>query len=225
MPLKNNWIVYEDDDLLVIDKPSGITVNRSETTQSEETVEDRLPQSSLPRRGIVHRLDKDTSGLLVIAKTENALKTLQAQFKQRLVKKTYLALVHGRVEPKSGSINLPVGRNPLQRRRFTVLISGRPAVTGYQTVTGYADYSLLEVYPKTGRTHQIRIHFKHLNHPLVSDPLYLGKKRLIKDLSWCPRLFLHSHKISFTHPQTGAIINLEVKLTHDLQAALKKVPA
>lgn len=217
--------VYEDDDLLVIDKPAGVTVNKAETTRNQLTIEDQLPESGLPRRGIVHRLDKDTSGLLVIAKTADALANLQAQFKQRQVKKVYLALVHGRVEPQSGNINLPVGRNPLNRQRFTVLITGRPAETGYQTVTGYADYSLLEVFPKTGRTHQIRVHFKHLDHPLVADPLYLGKKRLRQDQLWCPRLFLHSQSLSFTQPQTHQIINLEARLPYDLQAALKTIPA
>ncbi|MBU2051606.1 RluA family pseudouridine synthase, partial [Patescibacteria group bacterium] len=174
--------------------------------------------------GIVHRLDKDTSGLLIIAKTQTALTKLQAQFKNRQVTKAYLVLVHGRVEPNSGEINLPVARNPLNRHRFAVEITGRQAVTGYRVISASADYSFLEAYPRTGRTHQIRIHFKHLNHPLVADPFYAGKKRIKSDRSWCPRLFLHSHKISFTHPQTGKIINLESSLPDDLQTALKKIP-
>ena len=208
---------------MVIDKPSGVTVNRAETTRGQETVEDWLANPNLPRGGIVHRLDKDTSGLLIIAKTAAALADLQAQFKQRQVKKAYLALVHGRVEPQSGNINLPVGRNALNRRRFGVFIAGRPAETGYQTLKRFAAYSLLKVFPKTGRTHQIRVHFKHLNHPLVSDPLYLGKKRLKQDLTWCPRLFLHSQSLSFTQPQTHRIINLEASLPYDLQTALEKI--
>lgn len=217
--------VHQDDSVWVINKPSGITVNRSETTGGELTVEDWLPPLNLPRRGIVHRLDKDTSGLLLVAKTETALTNLQAQFKNRLVKKTYLAVVHGRVEPQSGTINLPVGRNPQNRQRFMVIISGRPAVTGYQTVGNYAGYSLLEIYPQTGRTHQIRVHFRHLQHPLAADRLYLGRKRLQQDRRWCPRLFLHSCAIFFTHPVSGAIIKLEVPLPDDLQTALKQIPA
>jgi len=218
-------VIFEDQSLLVIDKPAGVTVNKAETTKGQETIEDWLRQSPLPRRGIVHRLDKDTSGLLVIAKTADAMANLQAQFKQRQVKKVYLALVHGRVEPQSGNINLPVGRNPLKRQRFTVLITGRPAQTSYQVVKQYSAYSLLKVFPKTGRTHQIRIHFKHLSHPLVADPLYLGKKRLRQDRLWCPRLFLHSQSLSFTQPQTHRIINLEAPLPYDLQAALEKITA
>ncbi|MDZ4229453.1 MAG: RluA family pseudouridine synthase [Patescibacteria group bacterium] len=224
MRQKNNRVVFQDDYLLVIDKPSGLTVNRAATTRGQATVEDQLPPSSLPRRGIVHRLDKDTSGLLIIAKTQTALTKLQAQFKNRQVTKAYLVLVHGRVEPNSGEINLPVARNPLNRHRFAVEITGRQAVTGYRVISASADYSFLEAYPRTGRTHQIRVHFKHLNHPLVADPFYAGKKRIKSDRSWCPRLFLHSHKISFTHPQTGKIINLESSLPDDLQTALKKIP-
>lgn len=200
-----------------------MTVNRSETTAGRQTVEDWLPPLALPRRGIVHRLDKDTSGLLVIAKTAPALIRLQDQFKQRQVKKTYLALVHGRLEPASGSINLPTGRNPGNRRRFTVIISGRPAATNYRVLRAGRDYSLVALFPLTGRTHQIRVHCRHLNHPLVSDPLYLGKARLSRDRAWCPRLFLHSHRLEFAHPVSGKIINLTVPLPDDLQTALKKI--
>lgn len=221
--LPKNSLVYEDRCLLVIDKPSGVTVNQAETTKGETTVEDWLPAVNLPRRGIVHRLDKATSGLLIIAKTAAAFRHLQAQFKNRQVSKTYLALLHGRLEPSSGRINLPVGRNPVNRRRFGVFITGRPAVSRYQVVANYQDYSLVEVYPQTGRTHQIRVHFKHLNHPVVADHFYLGDKRLKQDLDWCPRLFLHSHKVSFTHPVTGKIINLTAPLPDDLRAALQKI--
>lgn len=216
-------VIYADDYLVVIDKPSGMTVNRAETTKAEKTVEDWFESINLPRHGIVHRLDKDTSGLLIIAKTQAALTDLQAQFKARLVKKTYLAFVHGRLEPATGTINLPVGRNPVNRRRFGVFIDGRPAVSGYKVTAVYPDYSLVEVYPHTGRTHQIRVHFKHLNHPVAADPFYLGEKRWKADSLWCPRLFLHSHQVSFTHPVTKAIINLTAVLPDDLRKALEKI--
>jgi 23S rRNA pseudouridine1911/1915/1917 synthase len=215
--------IFEDEAVLVINKPAGVTVNRAETTRGQLTVEAWLPESALARRGIVHRLDKDTSGLLMIAKTAAALENLQKQFQQRLVKKTYLALVHGRVEPTSGTINLPVGRNPRQRRRFTVLIGGRPAVSGYRTIKNFAGYSLLAVYPVTGRTHQIRVHLQHLNHPLVADPLYLGSKRLNQDRRWCPRLFLHSQKIRFFHPLNRQLIKLSAPLPDELKTALDQL--
>jgi 23S rRNA pseudouridine1911/1915/1917 synthase len=223
VPLLSDWIIFEDDYLLVINKPSGLTVNSAETTKGQETLEDLLPKSSLLRRGIVHRLDKDTSGLLLVAKDQRALSDLQRQFKERQVKKTYLALVHGRVSPQSGTINLPVARQPFNRHRFGVFITGKPASSEYRVKQAFKDYSLLEVFPKTGRTHQIRVHFKHLGHPLVSDPLYGGKKTLKKDLLWCPRLFLHSNKIEFSHPESKKTINLEVPLPNDLQTALKKI--
>lgn len=218
-------VVFEDKFLLVINKPAGITVNKAETTRGQITVEDWLPATNLERRGIVHRLDKDTSGLLIIAKTQPVFKGLQRQFKQRLVEKTYWTLVHGRVEPKSGQINLPVARNPMNRQRFGVFITGRPAISRYQVMKNYKDYSLVTVWPKTGRTHQIRVHFLHLGHPLVADPLYLGEKRLKQDHLWCPRLFLHCRKIRFTHPVNQEIIDLEAPLAHDLETALHQIPA
>lgn len=209
----------------MINKPSGVTVNRAETTKSEITVEDWLPASALPRRGIVHRLDKDTSGLLIVAKTPAALDRLQQQFKLRQVKKTYLALVHGRLEPAEGRISLPVARNPARRRRFGVFIGGRQAVSQYRVIRRFPDFTLTEVYPRTGRTHQIRVHFRHLNHSLAGDPLYLGKKRLQADRRWCPRLFLHACGLSFSHPGDGRTISLESPLPDDLQAALDQIPA
>lgn len=223
--LPKNSLVFEDNYLLVINKPAGLTVNRADSTAGLETLEDLLPFNSLPRRGIVHRLDKDTSGLILVAKTAAALTDLQAQFKQRLVAKAYVALVHGRVEPKDGSINLPVGRNPERRQRFMVIISGRPAVTRYEVKTYFEKYSLVSVYPKTGRTHQIRVHFKHLGHPLVADPFYLGEKRLKVDSSWCPRLFLHSQELSFRHPESQQLVKFEADLPDDLKTALKKITA
>jgi 23S rRNA pseudouridine1911/1915/1917 synthase len=221
--LKNEWVIYDDASLLVINKPSGWTVNSAETTKNQDTIEDLLPASDLPRRGIVHRLDKDTSGLLLVAKDSQSLTDLQRQFKERRVKKTYQTLVHGRVEPAAGTVRLPVARQTYNRHRFGVSIDGKPALTEYETIGIYPGYTLLLVRPKTGRTHQIRVHFKHLGHPVVSDPIYGGKKALKGDFSWCPRLFLHSYQIEFAHPKTHKTINLTVPLPDDLQTALKKI--
>ncbi len=223
MPLKNKWIIYEDQDLLAINKPSGITVNKAETTRGKKTIEDWLPSSDLPRRGIVHRIDKDTSGILLIAKNSAALTNLQQQFKNRSVKKTYFALVHGFVQPRSGSIRVPIRRDRYNRKKFGVDINGKPAQTEYRTVRNYKGFTLLEIFPKTGRTHQIRVHFKHIGHPLVSDRIYGGGKTFKKDLYWCPRLFLHSSRIEFYQPVTNQLISLKTDLPNVLKTALEKI--
>lgn len=176
------------------------------------------------RNGIVHRIDKETSGVLLVAKTPEAFAELQRQFKGREVKKTYLALVHGRMELASGVINAPVGRLPWNRERFGVLPGGRGAVTSYKAIKLLSyeadDYSLVEFYPKTGRTHQIRVHAKYLHHPLVGDSFYAGRKTARRDRQWCPRLFLHAAKISFTHPVTRERVVVESSLPSDLAGAL-----
>lgn len=223
MPLKNKFVIYEDQDLLVINKPSGITVNKAETTRGKQTIEDWLPVSDLPRRGIVHRIDKDTSGILLVAKNSVSLSELQRQFKERTVKKTYYALVHGFVQPRSGSIRLPIARDKYNRKKFGIEIDGRPALTEYRTVKNYKRFTLLEIFPKTGRTHQIRVHFKHIGHPLVSDRIYGGGKTFKKDLFLCPRLFLHSSRIEFAHPVTKKIISLETDLPNVLKTTLQKI--
>jgi 23S rRNA pseudouridine1911/1915/1917 synthase len=221
--LPSKWIIYEDQDLLAINKPSGITVNRAETTRGKTTVEGLLPPVDLPRRGIVHRIDKDTSGILLVAKNSAALTNLQQQFKDRVVKKTYFALVHGFVEPRSGSVRLPIKRDRYNRKKFSVDITGKPALTEYRTVKNYKGYSLLEIFPKTGRTHQIRVHFKHLGHALVSDRIYGGGKTFKRDLLFCPRLFLHSSKIEFHQPVTQQVISLKTDLPDGLEKTLKKI--
>ncbi|MBI3887882.1 RNA pseudouridine synthase [Candidatus Microgenomates bacterium] len=202
-------IVFEDDGLLVIDKPYGVVVNRSQTTK-EETVQDwvesinpisnfqfpvnndQLTQEFISRSGIVHRLDKDTSGLLVIAKTPGSFEKLKNQFKNREVTKKYLALVHGQIYPLVGKIDAPIERNPFNRMHYGIFPGGREALTEYRVNKVFKEYCLLEVFPKTGRTHQIRVHMKYLNHPIISDPIYGGRKQYKKDLEICPRLFLHA---------------------------------
>lgn len=222
-------IIFEDDYLLVLSKPAGQTVNRAETTQKEITLQDELEkrfgikdhaQGIGGRAGIVHRLDKETSGVLIVAKTQEAFENLQAQFKQRTVDKEYLALVHGETD-KEGKIEAPLGRHPKFRMRFAVVPGGRESTTLYEREAIYqAKLSFLRIHPLTGRTHQIRVHLKYIGHPVVSDPLYLPPKILKEDLTFCPRLFLHATALSFTHPKTSARMRFEAELPQDLQKVL-----
>lgn len=224
-------VLFENSSLLVLDKPSGWVVNEAKTTGKNPVVQTWLkenfqfPISNIKeyRNGIVHRLDKETSGVLVVAKTKKAFEDLQRQFKERKVIKTYAALVHGRVEPTDGEIDAPVGRLPWNRERFGVLPGGRTAFTKYKVNNYYKkddeEYSLLEALPRTGRTHQIRIHLKHINHPIVSDEFYAGRKRARADREWCPRLFLHASALTISH--SGEKHDIKSKLSSDLSNALK----
>ncbi len=233
-------IIYEDDDILVLDKPAGITVNRSETTKGEETVQDWIEkQFSIfnfqfskgneetdfyKRSGIVHRIDKETSGILLAAKNIEAFENLQRQFKERVVKKTYIALVHGKVVPEVGEISVPVGRLPWNRKKFGVVAGGREAVTKYKVLSikylvfgkKEEQLSLLELNPLSGRTHQIRVHLKYFNHPIFADFLYAGRKTSRDDRKFLNRVFLHAHKISFMHPKTNEQISFESPLPSEL---------
>lgn len=233
-------IIFEDDSLLVLDKPAGMIVNRADTTKGEVTVQDWVeknfcasrsdlePQNKesdfLNRAGIVHRLDKETSGLLLVAKTPAVFEDLQRQFKERKVKKVYSALVHGHVTPGEGEIRVPVGRLPWDRKKFGVIAGGREAATKYKVITNHTldanNDTLLELYPETGRTHQIRVHLKYINHPIFSDPLYAGRKQARKDRKVLSRLFLHASKISFYHPRTGDLVSFESPLPEELKEFL-----
>lgn len=239
-------VIYEDKQLLVLDKPAGWIVNEAETTRGRDTIQYWLSKRAYTlaedrrmRSGIVHRLDKETSGILVVAKTKQTFENLQDQFKKRLVKKTYTALVHGKVEPKEGTVSAPLGRLPWNRERFGVLPGGREAETRYRVISHYSlpttksishlsrassrDYTLLTLYPKTGRTHQIRVHLKYLGHPIVSDEFYTGRKTARADRIWCPRLFLHASGIKFTHPSTEKIVSIDSELSADLTSSLAKL--
>lgn len=223
--------IFEDEFLLVINKPTGLIVNRSATTKDKMTVEDWLASNNygqdIERRGIVHRLDKDTSGILLIAKNQKAMIKLQDQFKTRRVKKEYRALVHGEVRPGSGKVTAPITRNPFNRQRFGVFVGGKDAETGYQVVSRFhkdkQPLSLLAVKPVTGRTHQIRVHMKHINYPVVSDEWYGGRKTYNKDIKWCSRLFLQAVKILIFHPKSDKEMTLEVELADDLELVLKRL--
>lgn len=249
----NISIIYEDNDLLVIDKPAGVTVNKSETTIHEVTIQDwaegylKIPQ--LPwetnnkardtldtfdtldafhnRAGIVHRLDKETSGILLIAKTIETFENLQKQFKQRSVKKTYTSLAHGKITPAEGEISVPVGRLPWNRKQFGIVPGGRESKTLYKTLEYYIDpktketFSLVELYPQSGRTHQIRVHLKYIGHPVFADYLYAGRKTARKDRLILPRVFLHAAKITFIHPVTGEDVSFEAALPQELAKTLQ----
>lgn len=231
----NPKIIFEDETLLILDKPSGWIVNEAETAKGQKVLQTWLRQNfRFPisnnkklRSGIVHRLDKETSGALIIAKTEEAFRNLQSQFKARKVEKEYRALVHGQVEPRAGTIKVPVGRLPWNRKRFGVLPGGRAAETEYRVEEYYQkegeNFSLLSLKPKTGRTHQIRIHLKYLGYPIVSDTFYAGRKTARADRQWCPRLFLHAAKIAFRHPAKKKRVEYVSELPKELSACLGKL--
>ena len=227
----NPTIIFEDESILVLNKPSGWITNDASTTTTQPVLQTWLRENlKYPligdrerRDGIVHRLDKETSGLLIIAKTISAFENLQSQFKERKVTKTYIALTHGEIELKEGEIVASVGRLPWRRERFGVLPGGREAITKYKVISYHSLitdhgslFTLVELYPKTGRTHQIRIHLKFIGHPIVGDYFYAGRKTAREDRLWCPRLFLHAKEITFFHPQTGKEVKFESELPKDL---------
>lgn len=225
-------IIYEDESFFVVDKPSGWITDSSNTTTNQPVIQKWISDNYSyeannfeHRNGIVHRLDKETSGILLVAKTETAFDELQRQFKERLVHKTYTALVHGTVEPTEGIINETVGRLPWRRDRFGVLADGREAITKYETVSNHtinsSQYTLLRLEPQTGRTHQIRIHLKHIGYPIVADEFYAGRKTARNDRRWCPRLFLHAGSIKFIHPVTKKEVEFNSPLPSDLADILK----
>lgn len=241
-------LLYQDDEIIVIDKPPGLVTTPSET-QHEITLSEILAKEygvNLERGGLVHRLDKDTSGIILAAKTLESFDALQAQFQTRNVKKEYLALVHGIVEVE-GEIVGAIGRNPGDREKFVVLSDGKEASTRYLPeshyqmsdtaiqdifagfnkiqlrkiyASNYQNYTLLRCFPKTGRTHQIRVHLKYINYPIVGDEKYGGRKTVRLDHRWCKRQFLHAAKITFTHPTSGKEMSFESPLAPDLQETL-----
>lgn len=269
--------IYEDEDLLVVNKPAGVVVNETKTLLNQEiiqswfwqnlsekqknvAVESELvpddfdetygdPQAIFAeRKGMVHRLDKETSGALVLAKNPSVLVNLLDQFKKRQTGKKYLCLVHGRFGVTEDLIAFPIIRSTQDRMKFRVDVEGREAVTAYKVVeyypaldmevlkangvsdeslklikknsNSYQGFSLVECWPKTGRTHQIRVHLNHVKHPLVGDKLYVGKKRRKLDEIWCGRHFLHASELSFTHPRTKEKMQLTASLPAELQQVL-----
>ncbi len=227
-------IIYEDDSLFVIDKPAGWIVNEATTTKNQPVLQTWLRQFDYPlvndiesRHGIVHRLDKETSGVMIVAKDKESFDKLQAEFKNREVQKTYIALVHGKVTPEEGKIEVPVGRLPWRRDRFGVVAGGRNSLTLYKVIEFFpgnnAGHTLVEFYPKTGRTHQIRIHCKYIGHAIVADEFYAGRKTARNDRKWCPRLFLHAKNIKFIHPVSGEPVEFSSDVPADLSGILSNI--
>jgi 23S rRNA pseudouridine1911/1915/1917 synthase len=220
-------VVYEDDDLLIVDKPSGLVVHPAAGHASGTLVNALLGRGDLApggiagvqRPGIVHRLDRDTSGLLMVARNDAAQISLQAQLKARRVKKTYLALVAGSVSAAAGRIEAPIGRDPGRRTRMAVVQNGRPSTTGYRVRERFAGWTLLELDLVTGRTHQIRVHLEAIGHPVAGDTMYgTGTSRRGPD--GLARLFLHAWRLELTSPSSGRLIRAESPLPAELDAVL-----
>lgn len=230
-------IVYEDSNIIVVNKPAGLITHQKNIEDDQPTVVDWVIQNhpelkdvgepfiasgtEVPRAGIVHRLDKDTSGLLVIAKNNDAFYFLKKQFQNHTIKKSYQALVYGRPKASSGIIDSPLGRIGMKRTTQMTgkkLIDGKESVTEYKTLKNFSKFTLLIVSPKTGRTHQIRVHLKSINCPIAGDTIYTPKDwQQPQDLN---RLFLHAYKLQLTTPE-GKALSLEADLPEELQKVLK----
>ncbi len=218
MPLQ---IIHEDEDIIVINKPRGIVVHPG-AGHSKGTLANALlavsPLSSVGDRlrpGIVHRLDKDTSGLLLVAKNDVAHLDLSSQFKNRTIEKKYLALVHGRVAEDEGLIDVPLSRNRRERTKIQPQASGKVAQTEFLVLERFSSYSLLQLRPYTGRTHQLRVHLAFIGHPIVGDPLYAGSN------PWGQKgQLLHAHYLSFLHPKEKSRLELTLPPPEDLQKIL-----
>jgi len=238
-------IIYQDSHLLAVNKPFNLTVNRSETTRNEDTIFDIIDRLGVltaspesleftDRHGVVHRLDKDTSGILLIARDPDAFAVLQTQFKSREVQKEYLALVHGQFDESERhfTIDAPIGRNPRNRFKNAVVETGRPAQTSFNFVgrgTKPLPTTLLKAFPHTGRTHQIRVHLAAINHPVCGDDTYSPRNlyreyvNFLESKNIPVRMFLHAARITFTHPVTGKQMTLEAPLPAELQQVLSVI--
>jgi 23S rRNA pseudouridine1911/1915/1917 synthase len=228
-------IVYEDNDVIVVNKPRGMVTHPAPGNYNSTLVNallhhcDHLASLGAPLRpGIVHRLDKDTSGLIVAAKTDAAYHSLIKQFKDRTVEKTYLALVHGIIKDDEGSIEAPIGRHPVNRKKMAVIESkreevkskkSRAAFTSFKVLQRFKKYTLVEVKIKTGRTHQIRVHMSYLGYPLVGDPAYGGQK----DEFGAKGQLLHAAKLKFVHPITGKVMEFEADLPKAMRDVIDRI--
>lgn len=238
-------VVYEDDDLLVVNKPAGMVVHPGHGNYSGTLINalihrfDNLPNNSSDRPGLVHRIDKDTSGLLVVAKTEIAMAHLSAQFANKTSEREYVALVWGNMTEEEGTVEGNIGRHPKNRLQNTVFIDdeegkGKPAVTHYKVIERLGYVTLVSCKLETGRTHQIRVHMKHIGHTLFSDERYGGEK-VLKGTTFTkykqfvdncfkilPRQALHAKTLGFEHPTTGEFMRFETPVPEDIQKCIEK---
>jgi 23S rRNA pseudouridine1911/1915/1917 synthase len=216
-------VVHEDDAVLVVNKPAGLVMHPGSGNWKGTLLNallDHAPGTAVvPRAGIVHRLDKDTSGLVVVAKTPEAQTSLVRQLQARTVRREYLALVHGVVK-SDGEVSAALGRHPRERTRMAVVAGGKPALTRYRVLARFADATLLHCSLATGRTHQIRVHMHSIGHPLVGDPVYRRRRRADALLAAFPRQALHAARLSFVHPLSGATLSFEAPVPRDLHALL-----
>lgn len=225
-------IVFEDDDLIVVNKPVGLVVHPGSGNASRTLLNALLHRypaaNTLPRAGIVHRLDKDTSGLLVVAKTASAFKSLTHQLKKRTISREYQAIVYGHLI-SGGTVDAPIERHHIQRKKMAVSESGKEAITHYRVAEKYRAHSRLKLQLETGRTHQIRVHMAHIRHPIVGDPTYGGRVQLAKattpELTQALRHFkrqaLHAFALGLEHPATGEWMRWEIDLPADMKALIE----
>ncbi|GAA5188623.1 RluA family pseudouridine synthase [Arthrobacter gyeryongensis] len=220
-------ILLDDDDFVVIDKPVGVAAHPSPGWVGPTVVGGlagagyRISTSGAPERaGIVHRLDVGTSGVMVVAKSEQAYTVLKRAFKERTVEKVYHAVVQGLPDPLEGTIDAPIGRHPGHDWRFAVIEDGRPSVTHYEVLEAYGKATLVEIHLETGRTHQIRVHFSALRHPCAGDLTYGADPRLAANLG-LTRQWLHARRLGFNHPRTGEWVEVTSEYPADLQYALE----
>ncbi len=219
-------IVYQDADVAVINKPQGMVVHPA-AGHADGTlvnalmyhIDDLSGINGTIRPGIVHRIDKDTSGLLMIAKNDQAHESLAAQLKAKTNKRRYLAIVHGEMPNDRGIIEAPIGRNPKDRKKQAVIADGKPAVTHFEVVERFAGYSLLALELETGRTHQIRVHLAYIGHPVAGDPLYGPKNTLVPNKGQ----FLHAETLGFEHPKTGEWLEFKAELPEIFQKILERL--
>jgi 23S rRNA pseudouridine1911/1915/1917 synthase len=226
-PIEGLDVVFNDEHIIVINKPAGVAAHPSPGWQGPTVIGAIIAggynvstSGAAERQGVVHRLDVGTTGLMVVAKDEASYANLKDQFRERVVKKVYHAMVQGHMDPSEGTIDAPINRHPREDYRFAVVADGKPSITHYKSLELFPAVSLLEIELETGRTHQIRVHFSALHHPLVGDLTY-GADHTIAERLEMHRPWLHARQLAFTHPITGEYLSFECEYPSDLTRSLE----